>query len=313
MSYSAALTGSSVNSEAEGEDEVAPKVADVVDEDGAAKGNVADAKAEDEVAPKGNVVVMGFKGAKGRIMHFGSNVGAMKRETAAKNLGDTGAGAMKRETAAKNLGKMGAECEEVPRMSVAGMAGVAGKTFKGSVMHMGSKVEAMKKEAVIKKEALFHDSVNTNYLAVLKGDVAHVAAKGEAVKREVTAAKDVVLGKILRRDDAHRELEEDVVDVSDAGTPREAVLRRVFHRGDGPRQLLWGLLRIRIIRCQGLRNRDFLQLNNVVTMATKLEMDKSDPYVMAFIGKYRLLKVRVVFSVAFIHGHFNKRTKPTTC
>jgi len=70
---------------------------------------------------------------------------------------------------------------------------------------------------------------------------------------------------------------------------RDAILRKIFHKGDG--EVLWGLLHIKIIKCQGLRNLDHL---GVKTLITKRRMDKSDPYVMAFIGQYRLLKTRYI-------------------
>ncbi len=54
---------------------------------------------------------------------------------------------------------------------------------------------------------------------------------------------------------------------------------------------LWGLLRIRIIKCNNLRNLDSLNIKNVKALFGR-QRDKSDPYVTAFLEDYRLLKTR---------------------
>ena len=76
----------------------------------------------------------------------------------------------------------------------------------------------------------------------------------------------------------------------EADRTRGAILDKVFHKDAGG-DVLWGLLHIKIIKCQGLRNLDRLGIKNLIT---KRKMDKSDPYVMAFIGDYRLLKTRYI-------------------
>ena len=54
---------------------------------------------------------------------------------------------------------------------------------------------------------------------------------------------------------------------------------------------LWGLLHIRIIKCNNLRNLDSLNIKNVKALFGR-QRDKSDPYVTAFLEDYRLLKTR---------------------
>ena len=58
--------------------------------------------------------------------------------------------------------------------------------------------------------------------------------------------------------------------------------------GDG--ELLWGLLHIKIIKCEKLRDRD--DASNLLGAITKGTADKSDPYVEAYVQDYRLLKTR---------------------
>ena len=72
-----------------------------------------------------------------------------------------------------------------------------------------------------------------------------------------------------------------------AEATKDAILRKVFHKGDSNKELLWGLLHIKIIRCQKLRNLDKF---GVKTLLTTGKLDKSDPYVTVFIDDYRLLK-----------------------
>lgn len=73
-----------------------------------------------------------------------------------------------------------------------------------------------------------------------------------------------------------------------AEAKKNDLLGKLFHK-EGSSQLLWGLLHIKIIRCTKLRNLDRL---GVKSLLTKRKMDKSDPYVTAFIDDYRLLKTR---------------------
>ena len=60
------------------------------------------------------------------------------------------------------------------------------------------------------------------------------------------------------------------------------LLSKIFRRNDSGAKILWGLLHIRIIKCVGLRNAD--RLGSIFTIA-KGRLDKSDPYVEAFIGE----------------------------
>lgn len=76
----------------------------------------------------------------------------------------------------------------------------------------------------------------------------------------------------------------------EAQSTKDAILSKVFG-ADTSGHVLWGLLHIKIIRCEGLRNLDRLGIKSLIT---KRKMDKSDPYVMAFIDDYRLLKTRYI-------------------
>jgi len=73
-----------------------------------------------------------------------------------------------------------------------------------------------------------------------------------------------------------------------ARAAKNDMLNKVFQRGDNSR-LLWGLLHIKIVGCTKLRNLDKLGL---ASLLMKGQVDKSDPYVLAFIGDYRILKTR---------------------
>ncbi|KAL7538619.1 hypothetical protein ACHAXR_008689 [Thalassiosira sp. AJA248-18] len=70
---------------------------------------------------------------------------------------------------------------------------------------------------------------------------------------------------------------------------KNAILSKVFKRGDPNSEMLWGVLHIKIIKCNGLRNLDRL---GVTSLLLKRKRDKSDPYVTAFINDYRLLKTK---------------------
>ena len=76
-----------------------------------------------------------------------------------------------------------------------------------------------------------------------------------------------------------------------AEAKKNELLNKLFSTKKGSStHLLWGLLHVKIIRCSDLRNLD--RLGVVTTLLTKRKMDKSDPYVTAFIGDYRLLKTK---------------------
>jgi len=68
-----------------------------------------------------------------------------------------------------------------------------------------------------------------------------------------------------------------------------AVMSKIFHERDSNDCVFWGVLHIKIIQCKNLRNLDRLGLTSLIT---KRKRDKSDPYVTAFIGDYRLLKTK---------------------
>mmetsp|Transcript_13099 Transcript_13099/g.28296 ORF Transcript_13099/g.28296 Transcript_13099/m.28296 type:complete len:915 (-) Transcript_13099:135-2879(-) len=68
-----------------------------------------------------------------------------------------------------------------------------------------------------------------------------------------------------------------------------AVMSKIFHERDSNDCVFWGVLHIKIIQCKKLRNLDRLGLTSLIT---KRKRDKSDPYVTAFIGDYRLLKTK---------------------
>ena len=70
------------------------------------------------------------------------------------------------------------------------------------------------------------------------------------------------------------------------------LLSKIFRKNNGNAEILWGLLHIRIIKCVGLRNAD--RLGSVFTTISKGRLDKSDPYVEAFLDEYRLLKTRII-------------------
>jgi len=66
-----------------------------------------------------------------------------------------------------------------------------------------------------------------------------------------------------------------------------------FHEGEGSGHLLHGMLHVRIIQCKGLRNFDRLGVRELLRTG---KQDKSDPYVTAWIGDYRLLKTKHINS-----------------
>jgi len=72
---------------------------------------------------------------------------------------------------------------------------------------------------------------------------------------------------------------------------KNALFDKVFHHNGSGGKLLWGLLHVKIIRCKKLRNLDRL---NVASIIRTGRVDKSDPYVTAFIGDYRLLKTKCI-------------------
>ena len=78
-----------------------------------------------------------------------------------------------------------------------------------------------------------------------------------------------------------------------AEAKKNELLNKLFSTKKGSStHLLWGLLHVKVIRCSDLRNLD--RLGVVTTLLTKRKMDKSDPYVTAFIGDYRLLKTKFI-------------------
>eukprot|EP00581_Thalassiosira_minuscula_P015554 CAMPEP_0183728642 /NCGR_PEP_ID=MMETSP0737-20130205/28589_1 /TAXON_ID=385413 /ORGANISM="Thalassiosira miniscula, Strain CCMP1093" /LENGTH=66 /DNA_ID=CAMNT_0025960643 /DNA_START=58 /DNA_END=255 /DNA_ORIENTATION=+ len=58
------------------------------------------------------------------------------------------------------------------------------------------------------------------------------------------------------------------------------LLSKVFDKGGSNRKHLWGLLHIKIIKCENLRNADKLGVRSLIT---RRKRDLSDPYVVAFI------------------------------
>lgn len=73
-----------------------------------------------------------------------------------------------------------------------------------------------------------------------------------------------------------------------AKATKNDILSKIFHKGDDSK-ILWGLLHVKIIKCAGLRNLDRL---GFARLLTKRKFDKSDPYVLAFLDDYRILKTR---------------------
>ena len=76
-----------------------------------------------------------------------------------------------------------------------------------------------------------------------------------------------------------------------AEAKKNELLDKLFHDNSKSKHLLWGLLHIKIIGCTKLRNLDRL---GVKSLLTKRKMDKSDPYVTAFINDYRLCKTKYI-------------------
>jgi len=77
-----------------------------------------------------------------------------------------------------------------------------------------------------------------------------------------------------------------------AEAKKNELLDKLFHdNSKSGKHLLWGLLHIKIIGCTKLRNLDRL---GVKSLLTKRKMDKSDPYVTAFINDYRLCKTKYI-------------------
>ena len=76
-----------------------------------------------------------------------------------------------------------------------------------------------------------------------------------------------------------------------ARTKKNETLAKIFGRGKGNGEMLWGLLHIKIVKCERLRDVDGLRHFNLGRL-TRGTADKSDPYIEAFIQNYRLLKTR---------------------
>ena len=76
---------------------------------------------------------------------------------------------------------------------------------------------------------------------------------------------------------------------SAASTSGDNRRRTAFGSSQPEKRLLWGLLRIRIIRCTKLRN---LDAHRFTAMLRK--QDVSDPYVTAFVNNNRLMRTRHV-------------------
>ena len=77
-----------------------------------------------------------------------------------------------------------------------------------------------------------------------------------------------------------------------AEAKKNELFDKLFHdNSKSGKHLLWGLLHIKIIGCTKLRNLDRL---GVKSLLTKRKMDKSDPYVTAFINDYRLCKTKYI-------------------
>jgi len=74
-----------------------------------------------------------------------------------------------------------------------------------------------------------------------------------------------------------------------AAAAKNEALAKIFGKDKGDGEILWGLLHIKIIKCVGLRNLD----SSLSLAALRGKRDKSDPYVVAFIDGYRLLKTSV--------------------
>mmetsp|Transcript_12219 Transcript_12219/g.26305 ORF Transcript_12219/g.26305 Transcript_12219/m.26305 type:complete len:916 (-) Transcript_12219:216-2963(-) len=70
-----------------------------------------------------------------------------------------------------------------------------------------------------------------------------------------------------------------------------AVMSKIFHERDSNDCVFWGVLHIKIIQCKKLRNLDRFHAASIIRTG---RVDKSDPYVVAFIGEYRLLKTRCI-------------------
>jgi phospholipase D1/2 len=89
-----------------------------------------------------------------------------------------------------------------------------------------------------------------------------------------------------------RQAAEAAVDDLQARAAQNEILSKIFHRDSSNARMLWGLLHIKIIKCVGLRNTD--RVAGLVSTFTKGRIDKSDPYVEAYLDEYRLLKTRVI-------------------
>ena len=76
-----------------------------------------------------------------------------------------------------------------------------------------------------------------------------------------------------------------------ARTKKNETLAKIFGRGKGNGEMLWGLLHIKIVKCERLRDKDGLRNFNLGRL-TRGTADKSDPYVEAYVQNYRLLKTR---------------------
>jgi len=88
-----------------------------------------------------------------------------------------------------------------------------------------------------------------------------------------------------------RSFAEAAVDDLQARAAQNEILSKIFHKDNSNAQMLWGLLHIKIIKCVGLRNTDRIA---GVLSTLKGKIDKSDPYVEAYLDEYRLLKTRVI-------------------
>ena len=89
-----------------------------------------------------------------------------------------------------------------------------------------------------------------------------------------------------------RQAAEAAVDDLQARAAQNEILNKIFHRDSSNAHILWGMLHIKIIKCVGLRNTD--RVVGLVSTFTKGRIDKSDPYVEAYLDEYRLLKTRVI-------------------
>ena len=75
----------------------------------------------------------------------------------------------------------------------------------------------------------------------------------------------------------------------EATAAKNVLLDKMLSDGNDATATLWGMLHVKIIKCEKLRNLDRLGVHKIITTGKR---DKSDPYVMAFVNDYRLLKTR---------------------